>query len=1806
MRTLKGHSSAVNCAIYSSDGRYILSASKDKTIREWDRETGECLHIYRGHSAAVRSVTYSADGRWILSASKDNSIREWDRITSECLRIIAENEAGSTDTKNPITPSTSDEVIKTLITADNTTEEYIEKLYDYIVERLLRNNPSLDQTPIRSAFEFAERAYNSQIRESGESYIVHSLEVARIVAEMNLDAESVTTTFLHGVIENTAYTYDDISDLFGATVTDLVEGVAKFPPTRLAPQNAQQAENMRKMLIAVARDIRVVLIKIAERLHSMRVGEQYGEQNLRKISLETMEIYAPLAHRLGLADIKTELENLSLKHLDPVAYTEVVKMIHDMDEKQPDFLAQVADIIDKRLKKEGIDATIECRTKGIYSIYRKMHTDNCTMHEIYDLYRVRILVSTKTDCYSCLGIIHDSFNPTLGRFKDYIAVPKANSYQSLHSIVIGVKGIPFAVQIRTSEMHQTAEHGIAAQWINNESGRKKADDHEWLRQISEFLNKDDSEGFINAVRTDLFAYEVFVFTPKGDVISLPAGAVGIDFAYAIHSEIGNHMIAVTINGKQADLYDNLQSGDIVEVITSLTGTPNRDWFKMVRTSNARKRIRKWLKNERKEENIAVGKSIFEKELNSASIPFNAVMQNEVLPSVLQRLKINNIEDIYNAIGHGGFHVSYVLRAISDELIKVTKKANTMLTRFYRELEGMHYENAFGIFTEFEKYDNERYSRFADDLEFIFASHESLEQNKKHWTSYKNSIDYKTMLWCLLTRGLRSKKEESTINLEGLSQNENTPKSLPSSKKTRGEESSQTAGKNLEINVAMLLRQLFVDIEGDEHERILVELRRQLSGSQGGCDLRLLFTYNDKDKVPCWCAIECKDYNVKKIPFNEITGKLEDLRLKGQTVHHWILISPNGQVDNLSDSALRTWEEENRYDPIQKIHFWTKDSDVDELFGLIPELFDHYYPEDRRINPAAWDNDERGRIAKKWRDKLAPAIPMPKAWRDYLKDSRWLLTSSEAQSFDDYEDLYERRVQIRCLDESGNPLNTSAEQYVIDWVNRSESPYLFVLSEFGEGKTYLTYSLAKRLSKSFLESPSKSIIPLRMTLKDLPANIDAQDFLRSRLEAFGANPKEWNDIRNKYRILVILDGFDEMSTGMNTEPIAKNIRRLWECVNLLKIKGIKIIITSRSPAFKNVKPYLIERINPCEIISLAPIDLKERINHLSSYASEHGLQERFEQLKTTYNLLGLASKALFLDMMKITMQGEIKEADNVSIYEHYVKTVLNRKVEIQFDRDNDTVNITDTLARVEEFLEDFAIVSFGQELGISFDKLTQEIVKYKDDPIAEYLWRGLTTSTQEDNEDAKKRLVNRSLLKEIKDGQYTFCHRSMQEYFVARGICRWLEHSQSEAENYLSKVDLTIETIEFSGKILSKLYGIRKDRAKNSLVSMIEKTRGVVSDSKKPILLGKTSLNLYYATWKTLPDMSLSDLALDNAVLPEADFTGRNISKTTLRYANLDNANFTNADLTDCDLTGVRFDETKTVYAMRFFSEDKSYLYALYSDGKVRKWDIYNNKHTEVDTFDIHSSANMDITDYGLLFFQKEKIIFTHRSEEGIKENGGVSFDENTIVSDIYDNHILLVRHNKIFFYNVKEHLPIIEKLSAPENTKGVILDESTFLLYNDAVGLQIILPSSEDASIIHFDKELKRAAITEMTAFAIAPHSSEKSKCLICIGTKQTELSLYSFDRTTREADGDVCSLEKIASYQPGKYIKNICFLYSGMIAYTSTDGIIHVLSVDEYNELHEMASWRLAVKCRGATIDGVKQKEQHEKLKTYRDFGSE
>ena len=564
--------------------------------------------------------------------------------------------------------------------------EVKEMTIEDVISNTKKHNRRSDSKLIKKAYEYAKNKHGDQLRKSGEPYIIHPVQVAYILSTLGLDDSTICAALLHDTVEDTGVTKEDLSHEFGKEIAELVDGVTKLSKLQYASMEEQQVENYRKMFLAMGKDIRVILIKLADRLHNMRTLKFLSRDRQIANANETMELYAPLANRLGMYSLKWELEDLSFKYLYPEEYRELVEGINRKREERLKFIDMIMEEIKKALKKQHIEAEITGRAKHLYSIYRKMKRDNITLDQVYDLFALRVIVNSVKDCYAVLGVVHELYNPMPGRFKDYISVPKPNMYQSLHTTLIGPKGTPFEVQIRTWDMHRIAEYGIAAHWAYKEAsfmGNKKAnvkveeDKLSWLRETLEWQkDMQDPDEFLNTLKTELFEDEVYVFTPKGKIIALPKGSTPIDFAYNIHAEIGNKMTGAKINSKMMPIITQLKNGDIVDIITSdQSKGPSRDWLKFVKSSKAKNKILAWFKKNEREANIVKGKELIEKEIKKIGMTHSEFFKNDYLQAALDRYKYNSADDMYASVGFGAISPGKIVARMLEEYRKDHENEN---------------------------------------------------------------------------------------------------------------------------------------------------------------------------------------------------------------------------------------------------------------------------------------------------------------------------------------------------------------------------------------------------------------------------------------------------------------------------------------------------------------------------------------------------------------------------------------------------------------------------------------------------------------------------------------------------------------------------------------------------------------------------------------------------------------------------------------------------------------------------------------------------------------------------------------------------------------------------------------------------------------------------------------------------------------------------------------------------------------------------------------------------------------------------
>ena len=631
-------------------------------------------------------------------------------------------------------------------------------MVEVLIQKIKENCTNVDLNVVNKAFNLAFEAHKEQKRESGEPYIIHPIDVSIILAELGMDTSTIVAGLLHDVIEDTDYTYEDIKNIFNEEIANLVSGVTKITKMEYKSKEEQQADNFRKMLLAMANDIRVIIIKLADRLHNMRTLKYMPKEKQKRISKETLDIYAPLAHRLGISKVKWELEDLCFRYLHEEEYYDLVNQIAEKRVERETYISKIIEDLYGKLEEAGIDSDIDGRPKHFYSIYRKMVTKNKSIEQIFDLTAIRILVNSVKDCYEVLGIVHTIYKPIPGRFKDYIAMPKPNMYQSLHTTVIGPQGKTFEIQIRTFEMHRTAEYGIAAHWKYKEGdtsdNKEKSFENKlvWLRDMLEWQKEtSDAEEFMEGFKINLFTDEIFLFTPKGVVIDLPNGATPIDFAYRIHTDIGNKCVGAKVNGKIVPLDYQLKTGQIVEVLTSNNSKgPNMDWLNIAKSNQAKSKIRAWFKKAKKEENITKGKEVFEKELKKQGVHYADIAKGETYDKCIKRYNINCMDDLYALVGLGAIVASSFISKLKEESLCKDEKAkeeslNKAIEENISKTEKRKKENNYGVTVKGEDNLMVRFAKCCnpvpgDDILGYITKGRGVSIHRKDCSNLKNLIE----------------------------------------------------------------------------------------------------------------------------------------------------------------------------------------------------------------------------------------------------------------------------------------------------------------------------------------------------------------------------------------------------------------------------------------------------------------------------------------------------------------------------------------------------------------------------------------------------------------------------------------------------------------------------------------------------------------------------------------------------------------------------------------------------------------------------------------------------------------------------------------------------------------------------------------------------------------------------------------------------------------------------------------------------------------------------------------------------------
>lgn len=1089
-------------------------------------------------------------------------------------------------------------------------------------------------------------------------------------------------------------------------------------------------------------------------------------------------------------------------------------------------------------------------------------------------------------------------------------------------------------------------------------------------------------------------------------------------------------------------------------------------------------------------------------------------------------------------------------------------------------------------------------QLAEELMFLYNLEGSLAQDEESWNKYKTQIDWKCRIWRILSENstsvLGNMNENDDENKE---QKENVYKEFEQVEeeiKTNHELKPVEKGALLENSVLELLEKFF-DICEESRKEIIekIKLRRQKSGTQFGFDID--FAYRNKANETVECVIECKNYE-REVKLDDILPKLEQLRVvTRRKIEHWILISPYRNIDNYLNNILPIWEEEGRWDTIKNVQVWTPDNNVYEFFGIVPEVYDVFYPINYAQHPQDWSEEKKQRIISKWEKMLQPSITLPKEWKEYLRNPNKILLMNESDpgTSRDYSLLYENYVEMKCQDESGSIIEGTLEEYLRKWLDNKNSFTKILLGDFGDGKTFFTYTFSRNLIKEYIEAPEIGWIPVRLALQDLEEKGTSQDFIERRLKNFGVSLDSWNKIKMNYRVLVILDGFDEMSLSINNTSVQENIKRLADCYKAFK--GMKVLITSRKMFFNNKvkRDLLLQRIGEPEIIQIAPINKYDEISHLNNCAKTIEEKQKLRILKETNDIIGLASKPLFLNMVKTTLHSDkIVALDNVSIYEEYIANSFERKFFEQLECNETIVSKEIILKNLRDILECLALTL--QELGrdsISINEFKEFSGK---EDMAKYLW-DISNTMKHVEEDASERISLRSLLKCISINEneiqsVAFCHRSMREYFVARGICRLLHDDINKAESILKKCDISYEIVIFTSQYIKKYCKKEQmDLHIQNLKRLIQKTKGKHEDIQRNeyARLGCNCANILYQMIMELPGDDWSGLLMDNANLSDASFSGKDFSYTSLKYANLDNADFSNADFRFCDLTGVRIEETHPIKSLTV-PEEADRILAAYSDGVVREWRFNrpnvitiaeNFSKSDIKLFALPQNSCSILQDNEMLFHKKQEDKFGVQARFKLKQ-------DLRLLKAGKDSILILINNentqeNKLQLINLE-----LQKIMIYTSVSSYAVCEhlgfEAFVIYDVLSGLRLISYTRKLQNIVHFPEVNN---VTCMSTFCVHDKSY-----IIAVGQKDGIIQLW-------EA---CCKHERWCVKLLGKnnfsnsFIREIKFINHDMIAISGLDGVIYVAEIHEYLQLKVKYELKLKISCKNMEIDGLLQEREY------------
>lgn len=1083
---------------------------------------------------------------------------------------------------------------------------------------------------------------------------------------------------------------------------------------------------------------------------------------------------------------------------------------------------------------------------------------------------------------------------------------------------------------------------------------------------------------------------------------------------------------------------------------------------------------------------------------------------------------------------------------------------------------------------------------AEELMFLFNLEGSLSQDEENWEKYKSQIDWKCRVWRILSENCTSSidylNENNEINSEQIENIIEESEHSEEETTIKHELKPVEKGALLENSVLELLEKFFNICEESRKDIIeKIKLRRQKSGTQFGFDID--FTYRNKANESVECVIECKHYE-RDVKLDDIMPKLEQLRVTRRKIEHWILISPNRNIDNYLNNILPIWEEEGRWDTIKNVQVWTPDNYVHEFFGIVPEVYDVFYPSRYAEQPRDWSEEKKQRIITKWGKMLQPTITLPKEWKDYLRNPNKILLASETDSGTsrDYSSLFENYVEMKCQDESGSFIEGSLEEYLRQWLDDKNSFTKILLGDFGDGKTFFTYAFARNLINQFVEAPEVGWIPVRFALQDLGEKGTSQDFIERRLKNFGVSLDSWNEIKMNYRVLVILDGFDEMSLSINNMSVQENIRRLADCYKVFK--GMKVLITSRKIFFNNKvkRDILLQRIGEPEIIQIAPISKYDKINHLDKCAKTSEEKQRLRILKETNDILGLASKPLFLNMVKTTLQnGKIVALDNISIYEEYIANSFERKFFEELECNETIVSKENILKNLRDILECLALTL--QEIGVDSISINEFKEFSGKEDMAKYLW-DISNTMQHVEEDASERISLRSLLKSVNINEnqtVAFCHRSMKEYFVGRGICRLLHDDIIKSESFLKKCDISYEIIIFTSQYIKKYYKKEQmDLSIQNIKKLIQKTKGKHEDVQRDeyARLGCNCVNILYQVIMELPGDDWSDLLLDNANLSGANLSGKNFSYSSLRYANLDNVDFSNADFRFCDLTGVRIEETHPIKALAI-PEEADRIFVAYSDGVVREWKFNRPNAITITEYSSKSDTKLfAIPQNSCSIFQDSEVLFHTKQENTFQVQARFKLKQGIKLLKVGKNSMLILVNNENIPENELQLINIeLKKIMLCTSVSPYAVCEhlgfEAFVIYDVLNGLRLVSYTHKLQNIVQFPE------VNNVTCISVS-YVPEKSY-IIAIGQKDGTIQLWEACYKKEKWVVEILGKNNFNN----SYIREIKFINHDMIAISGLDGVIYLAEIREYSQIIMKNEFKLKISCKNMKIEGLLQESE-------------